>query len=108
MITPLNLSTGKCDKRAIAFFNAFLHSVLLSNIIKILWKTVIKLILIVFSANKKTIFSFKKNNIQGQPDGMTIDHEGMVWVTSFGGALVRQFCFVNGLWYCISKLNDNT
>lgn len=74
------------------FFNAFVHSILLSNISNTLWKNSNKANPNCFSANKKTIFSFKKNNIQGQPDGMTIDHEGMVWVTSFGGALVRHFC----------------
>lgn len=40
-------------------------------------------------ANQKTVFCFKINNIQGLPDGMTIDQEGMLWIACFGSAQVN-------------------
>ncbi|KAK9869823.1 hypothetical protein WA026_003552 [Henosepilachna vigintioctopunctata] len=36
-------------------------------------------------SNKKVHFSLKNNNIDGFPDGMTIDEEENLWVANFGG-----------------------
>ncbi|XP_054272316.1 regucalcin-like [Macrosteles quadrilineatus] len=41
-------------------------------------------------SNGKQVFCFKKNNIDGFPDGMTIDSEGMLWVACFMGARVLR------------------
>lgn len=41
-------------------------------------------------ANEKTIFCFKKNNIDVFPDGMTIDEEGKLWVACFEGGQVLR------------------
>ncbi|XP_017892939.1 regucalcin-like [Ceratina calcarata] len=37
-------------------------------------------------SNKKTVFDLRENNINGIPDGMTIDTDGNLWVAVFGGA----------------------
>ncbi|KAG8223584.1 hypothetical protein J437_LFUL004102 [Ladona fulva] len=37
---------------------------------------------------RRTIFDFKKKNIKGVPDGMTIDTEGKLWVACFNGSQV--------------------
>ena len=39
-------------------------------------------------SNKKIVFDFKKNNIPGLPDGMTIDTDGNLWVAMFNGGCV--------------------
>nr|CAD7441868.1 unnamed protein product [Timema bartmani] len=36
-------------------------------------------------SNRRTMFDFKENNIEGFPDGMTIDAEGKLWVACYGG-----------------------
>jgi len=36
--------------------------------------------------NRRKLFRFDKNGIQGFPDGMTIDEKGHLWVACFGGA----------------------
>jgi gluconolactonase len=36
-------------------------------------------------SNGKSVFDLKKNNIEGGPDGMTIDTDGNLWVAIFGG-----------------------
>lgn len=47
-------------------------------------------------SNRRQVFDFRKNDIPGLPDGLTIDKDGYLWVTAiFGGALV-QFDPVNG------------
>lgn len=38
--------------------------------------------------NRRTVFDFKANNIDGFPDGMTIDSEGNLWVAVFQGSQV--------------------
>ncbi|XP_004931346.1 regucalcin [Bombyx mori] len=38
--------------------------------------------------NRRTLFSFKANNVTGMPDGMTIDDEGNLWVACFNGGKV--------------------
>lgn len=41
-------------------------------------------------ANEKTLFCFKKNNVNGFPDGMTIDEEGKLWVACYEGGQVLR------------------
>ncbi|KAG6453933.1 hypothetical protein O3G_MSEX008403 [Manduca sexta] len=41
----------------------------------------------VFS-NLSYVFDFEKNNVEGFPDGMTIDTDGNLWVAVFGGSCV--------------------
>lgn len=41
-----------------------------------------------FSANRKTIFTFSKHDIDGLPDGMTIDADGNLWVAVFNSSRV--------------------
>jgi len=38
--------------------------------------------------NKRVVFDYKKNNIVGLPDGMTIDTDGNLWVACFDGSQV--------------------
>ncbi|XP_073959187.1 regucalcin-like [Choristoneura fumiferana] len=38
--------------------------------------------------NRRTLFSFQANNVTGDPDGMTIDKDGNLWVACNGGAKV--------------------
>ena len=40
-------------------------------------------------SNRRTVFDLKKENIQGNPDGMTIDTRGHLWVAIFFGAKVN-------------------
>lgn len=39
-------------------------------------------------SNMKHIFDFEKNNIEGNPDGTTIDTDGNLWVAVFAGSCV--------------------
>ncbi|KAH1017172.1 hypothetical protein HUJ05_007872 [Dendroctonus ponderosae] len=39
-------------------------------------------------SNRKTIFTFSKHDIDGLPDGMTIDADGNLWVAVFNGSSV--------------------
>ncbi|KAG7213992.1 hypothetical protein KM043_001365 [Ampulex compressa] len=41
-------------------------------------------------SNKRIIFDVKKNNLDGLPDGMTVDTEGNLWVALYGGNQVIQ------------------
>ncbi|KAJ1519571.1 hypothetical protein ONE63_004846 [Megalurothrips usitatus] len=41
-------------------------------------------------ANRRPAFDFAANNITGNPDGMTIDADGNLWVACFGGSQVIQ------------------
>ncbi|CAH0402495.1 unnamed protein product [Chilo suppressalis] len=38
--------------------------------------------------NRRTLFSFKANNVTGLPDGMTIDSDGNLWVACYDGGKV--------------------
>lgn len=38
--------------------------------------------------NRRTLFSFQANNVTGQPDGMTIDSDGNLWVACYDGGKV--------------------
>ncbi|XP_013186262.2 regucalcin-like [Amyelois transitella] len=38
--------------------------------------------------NRRTLFSFKANNVSGDPDGMTIDSDENLWVACYGGGKV--------------------
>jgi len=38
--------------------------------------------------NRRTIFDMKKNKVQGDADGMTIDRNGNLWVALYGGCHV--------------------
>lgn len=37
------------------------------------------------AANRKVILDFRKAGIPGVPDGMAVDSEDKLWVTSFNG-----------------------
>ncbi|GBP54106.1 Regucalcin [Eumeta japonica] len=39
-------------------------------------------------SNLRYVFDFKKNNMEGMPDGMTIDTDGNLWIAVFGGSSV--------------------
>lgn len=39
-------------------------------------------------SNRRTVFDLPKNGIKGNPDGMTIDTRGHLWVAVFFGAKV--------------------
>lgn len=41
-----------------------------------------------FSANQRTVIDWKKHNIDGLPDGMTIDTDGNLWIACFDGSQV--------------------
>ena len=41
-------------------------------------------------SNRRVILSFEKNQVQGYPDGMTIDVKGHLWVACFMGAKVQS------------------
>lgn len=40
------------------------------------------------AANRRAVFDFIPNSIEGIPDGMTIDATGKLWVACFGGSQV--------------------
>lgn len=40
-------------------------------------------------SNRRDIFVFKEHNVEGCPDGMTIDNEGHLWVAMWGSGKVR-------------------
>ncbi|XP_049949061.1 regucalcin-like [Schistocerca serialis cubense] len=40
--------------------------------------------------NRRTVFNFKENGVEGLPDGQTIDTDGNLWVACFGGKQVIQ------------------
>ncbi|XKL61909.1 hypothetical protein PGB90_001743 [Kerria lacca] len=41
-------------------------------------------------SNRRTIFDLKKNNIEGLPDGMTIDTDGNLWIACYLGGQVLK------------------
>ncbi|XP_065221321.1 regucalcin-like [Planococcus citri] len=41
-------------------------------------------------SNRALIFNFTEARVPGVPDGMTIDNEGMIWVTAFNGHQVLR------------------
>lgn len=41
-------------------------------------------------SNRRPLFDLAKNNVEGFPDGMTIDLEGKLWVAVYGGAKVLR------------------
>ncbi|KAG5883045.1 hypothetical protein JTB14_010434 [Gonioctena quinquepunctata] len=47
-------------------------------------------------SNKTVVFDFDRNDIEGQPDGLTIDTEGNLWVCSIYGSTVVRFDPRNG------------
>lgn len=47
-------------------------------------------------SNEKTVFDFKKNDIPGFPDGMTVDAEGKLFVANFEGGQVLRVDPENG------------
>jgi gluconolactonase len=40
-------------------------------------------------SNRRNLFSFEKNRVEGFPDGMTIDVNGHLWIACFGGGRVK-------------------
>lgn len=51
---------------------------------------------IFFSGNRRIAFDFKKNNVEGLPDGMTIDTDGNLWIACFDGSQVIKVDPVKG------------
>jgi sugar lactone lactonase YvrE len=47
-------------------------------------------------SNRQTIVDFVPNNQPGDPDGMTVDAEGMLWVAHWGGSRVTRWNPSNG------------
>ena len=41
------------------------------------------------SENERVLIDFKKENIEGGPDGMTIDNNGDLWIACYKGFQVR-------------------
>jgi len=39
--------------------------------------------------NRRRLFKFDDNGVQGYPDGMTVDDRGHLWVACFAGSQVR-------------------
>lgn len=42
-------------------------------------------------ASKRVIVDLAQNNLPGDPDGMTVDSEGMIWVAHWGGARMTRW-----------------
>ena len=40
--------------------------------------------------NRRRLFRFDENDVEGFPDGMTIDDNGHLWVASFAGSQVSS------------------
>jgi sugar lactone lactonase YvrE len=55
----------------------------------------------VFAANRRKVFNLAENGVAGNPDGMTIDSEGNLWIAAFGGS---QVCIILQLDYLYVKL----
>ena len=47
-------------------------------------------------SNRKTVVDFVPNHQPGDPDGMTVDAEGMLWVAHWGGSRVTRWDPSNG------------
>lgn len=49
----------------------------------------------IFLANKRIVFDLNKINMEGVPDGMTIDTDGNLWIAVYGGhhVILFQSCF---------------
>jgi len=47
-------------------------------------------------SNRKIAADFMENHQKGDPDGMTVDAEGMIWVAHWGGACVTRWNPVTG------------
>lgn len=41
-----------------------------------------------YTANRRTFYDFKTDNLPGVPDGMTIDDKGNLWIANYDGAQV--------------------
>lgn len=39
----------------------------------------------IFLANKRIVFNLNNTELEGVPDGMTIDRNGNLWIALFGG-----------------------
>ncbi|XP_012255921.2 regucalcin-like [Athalia rosae] len=48
------------------------------------------------TTNRRTVFDLIKNNVEGFPDGMTIDVEDKLWVATFGGSAIHRVDPVTG------------
>lgn len=51
---------------------------------------------VLHAANEKVVFDLKENNVDGLPDGMTIDTDGNLWVACFYGSQVSLYIFKVG------------
>ncbi|XP_049845480.1 regucalcin-like isoform X2 [Schistocerca gregaria] len=43
-----------------------------------------------WAGNRRTVFNFEEQGVEGFPDGQTIDTEGKLWVACYGGKQVIQ------------------
>lgn len=48
-----------------------------------------------YAADRKEFFDFEKKKVQGLPVGLTIDAEGHVWITTFGGGAVSEITHIS-------------
>ena len=43
-----------------------------------------------FLGNRRVVFDYKANNVEGIPDGMCVDSDGNLWVATFDAGKVRH------------------
>lgn len=58
-------------------------------------------LLFCITANRRTFYDFKTDNIPGVPDGMTIDELGNLWIANYGGAQVLEPALCRGFFVVV-------
>lgn len=59
---------------------------------------------IIFIANRKVVFDLTAEKVDGDPDGMTIDSDGNLWVACFNSNHV-SFLIIIRLFFYSNKIN---